>query len=133
MRLRLKEEPKEWIKFTAAMALLLSVLAVVLWKRQALSQTALTAVLIVDGLALLVCVVRPRWYRSFYRGGMTISFHVGQLLGKILLALFFLVVLTPMALALRLFGKDLLRVKRNSQATSYWQSSKMTTRFDRQF
>jgi hypothetical protein len=50
-------------------------------------------------------------------------YHLGQLLGRIVsplvLGIIFFVVLTPVAVVTRLFGRDELRLKRN-QSASYW-------------
>jgi hypothetical protein len=133
VRLKLKEQPREWQKFTAAMAVLLGAVAVLLRKRQIIPQVALILVLTLLGLALLLSLVRPRWFRLFYRAGMTLSWAVGQVVSTILLALFFLCVLTPVALVARLFGKDWLKTKRDPLATTYWLPAKPNTQFDREF
>ena len=127
MRLKLKESPREWLKFTAVMALLVSVLSFLLYRR------VFPIVLGVSLAALVVCALRPRWFRGFYRGGMTVSFHIGQVMGRILLTVFFLIVVTPMGLLLRLFGKDLLQLKRPVDANTYWRQAKTSDEFDRMF
>jgi len=127
MRLKLKENPREWLKFTAVMALLVSVLSFLLYR------PAFPFVLGIAVLALIVCAVRPRWFRGFYRGGMTVSFHIGQVIGRILLTVFFLVIVTPLGLLLRLSGKDLLQLKRPTGANSYWRVAKTGNQFDRMF
>src|SRR5262249_48231986 len=114
MGLKLKKDPKEWMKFTAAAAVALGILTILLWRRKIVSQGALTSVLTFLCFALLICLIRPRWFRSFYRIGVTIGFHLGQGVGKIVLAVLFCVVLTPLGLLLRLFGKDLLAMKKNA-------------------
>ena len=126
MQPRLKEQPKEWVKFTAVMAVLVSVLSWLLYR------PVFPTVLILGLVTMLICVARPRWFRGFYRGGMTVSFHVGQFMGRILLTVLFLLVVTPMGLLLRLFGKDLLRLKR-PEADSYWHPAKNANQFDRMF
>ena len=132
MSLKLKEDPKEWLKFTTALGVAVGALTVLLWTRQILSQTVLTCVLLLASATLLICWVRPKWFRPVYRVGMTVSFHIGQVIGRILLAIFFCLVLTPMGLLLRLWGKDLLVLRRKT-ATTYWHSSRTSDRFDRQF
>ena len=102
-------------------------------RRRVIAREALVGVLVVVLLALLVCWMRPRWFRGFYRGGMTVSFHFGQFTGQVLLTVFFLVVLTPLGLLLRLMGKDLLQLKRRRDAATYWQAAKPKNPFDRQF
>ena len=52
---------------------------------------------------------------------------LGQFLGYIntivLLTVVYLVVVTPMAMLNRLFGKDPLKLKTNREAKSYWETS----------
>lgn len=127
MKLKLKENPREWLKFTAVMTLLVSVLSFLLHR------PAFPFVLGIAIAALIVCALRPRWFRGFYRGGMTVSFHVGQGIGRILLTLLFLVVVTPMGLLLRMFGKDLLQLKRPARANTYWRQAKTANQLDRMF
>lgn len=133
MRIKLKEDPREWQKFTAAIATLLSLLAVSLWKRRIVPPLILGLVLTFLALALLVCLVRPRWFRLLYRVGMSIGSAIGQVVGVMLLALFFLLVLTPVAWIVRLLGRDPLKLKKDVQATTYWISARPNEDFDRGF
>jgi uncharacterized membrane protein len=133
MSLKLKEDPQEWMKFTAASAVSVGALTVLLWKRQIVSQTVLTFAMLLASAVLSICLVRPRWFRRAYRVGMTVSFHIGQVVGKIVLAVFFWLVLTPMSLLLRLCGKDLLAMRRRTESTTYWQPARISDQFDRQF
>lgn len=132
MKLKLKEEPREWLKFTAVMAVVVSVGAFLLHRRKVFTGETLTGIGIALVLALCVCAIRPRWFREFYRVGMTLSFRVGQVLGWMWLTLFFLLVLTPLGLLLRVFGKDLLAMKRR-KADTYWRTARPPGSFDRQF
>ncbi len=133
MKLKLKEDPHEWQKFTLVMALVLGAISVALRLREVLPQKALVFVLSALAFGVFLCWLRPRSFRGFYRGGTTVSFHIGQVAGKILLTIFFLLVLTPLGLLLRLAGKDLQNVKRKSAATTYWQPANNSSHFDQQF
>jgi len=133
MRLKLKEDPREWLKFAAVFAVVLGMATVWFWRKQVIAQNVLTGILITLSLALGAAKLRPRLARPLYRGGMTISFYLGQVIGRVLLAIFFLCALTPVGLLLRLLGKDLLRLKRNATATSYWESAKFSDKFERMF
>ena len=42
-------------------------------------------------------------------------------------------IVTPLGLVLRVMGKDLLKLKRNPAATTYWQLARTSEQFDRQF
>lgn len=88
------------------------------------------------GMAILIVItafLRPHSFRGFYRTGMTISFHIGQTIGKLLLILIFFLMVTPMGLLLRLLGKDLLQLKPEPGKTSYWHEAKNNRDFDRMF
>ena len=133
MRMKPKEDPREWRKFTAAIVILLSLLAVSLWKRHIVPPLVLGVMLTFLALALLACLVRPRWFRLLYRVGMSIGLAMGQVAGVILLALFFLLVLTPIAWIVRLLSRDPLKLKKDVQATTYWIPARPNKDFDRGF
>ena len=131
--LRLKEKPSEWVKFTAVMGLAPNLVLWTLWWRDLLPLAVPAAVTALALVALVAALCRPRWFRGFYRGGMTVSFHLGQLFGKGLLTLFFFLMVTPLGLLLRLMGKDLLQLKRDPTAKSFWHPAKTGREFDRMF
>jgi len=58
--------------------------------------------------------------RPIYIGWMKFAFVLGWINTRILLGVFFYLVLTPIGLVLRLTGKDLLSLKIDRNATSYW-------------
>lgn len=132
MKLKLKEDPREWLKFTAVMVFAVALITFLLHRKRVMPLEGVLSVEAVLALALLACAVRPRWFRGFYRGGMTASFHVGQVMGRVMLTVFFLLVVTPLGLILRLCGKDLLATKRRTTA-SYWRTAKPVGPLDRQF
>lgn len=131
--LRLKEKPIEWIKFTAVMGLVVNGVLWMLWWKGRLAIATPIAAAVVAGIALVTAMLRPRWFRGFYRGGMTVSFYIGQTIGKVMLTLFFFLVVTPMGLLLRMAGKDLLHLKRRAGDESWWHRAKDSREFDRLF
>ena len=134
MKLRLKEDPREWLKFTVVIAFAVGVVAVILFRRKTISLEVAIGVGIGLGALPILCWARPHWFRGFYRGGMTASFRVGQVLSWIWLTLFFLFILTPLGLILRILGKDLLGLRRpRAIVPTYWKPTKTNHRFDRQF
>src|SRR5580692_8396847 len=106
MRLKLTEDPGEWRKAAWFSAFGLALLSSLLRWRGVLPLFAWMAVLAaLTGAA--VCVwFWPRAFRGWYRFSRRISFGVIEILGRAVLAVFFLVCLTPLALAMRAFGKD---------------------------
>ncbi|MCU0772624.1 MAG: hypothetical protein MUE94_12780 [Verrucomicrobia bacterium] len=131
--LRLKEKPVEWIKFTAVMGVVVNAVLWMLWRRGQLPIEVAVAAAALALAALVTACLRPRWFRGLYRGGMTVSFHIGQVIGKVMLTLFFFLVVTPMGLLLRLLGKDLLHLRWSAQDTTWWRPARNNRQFDRMF
>lgn len=133
MRLKLQENPREWQKFTAVAMLLPVIAGALLWRKGVLTLPMWLG--LVTG-AVSVCVfslLRPRAFRAFYRGGMTASHHVGRAMGTVLLALVFLLVVTPLGLLLRVLGKDLLQLRRPPATDTYWQPARSASDLERMF
>jgi hypothetical protein len=132
MKPKLKEQPREWWKFTAVMSIFPAAIAWSLYRKHRIPAQAFISVLAALALVLVLCALRPRWCRGFYRAGMTASFHVGQAIGRVTLTLFFLAIITPLGLLLRLLGKDPLGMRRRSVET-YWRPARPWGPLDRQF
>lgn len=131
--LRLKEKPIEWIKFTAVIGLMVNGVLWSLWYKSRVPIELPIAAAAAAGIALAAALARPRWFRGFYRGGMTVTFHMGQFIGKVLLTVFFFIAVTPLGLLLRLSGKDLLELSRSSDDDTWWVPTKDNRDFDRMF
>lgn len=134
MKLELKEDPVEWKKFAwvlCALAALLSGLA--FWNGK-IGSTPFLVILATGIGGATVSLVRPRWFRGIYRGGMRVSFFVGQRIGMILLLLVFFIVATPTGLLLRLFRKDLLDIRSQPDSrNSYWRPSAPPSDLEKHF
>ena len=133
MKLKLKEEPREWLKFTGVMALAGAIVAFALHRKYVVSREVFIGMMSGLALVLAICAARPRWFRGFYRAGMTASWHVGQVMGRLLLTVLFLLHVTPLGLRLRVLGKALLELKRRPDAASYWHVAKKPGPLDRMF
>ena len=64
---------------------------------------------------LLPAVVKPLYY-----AWMTMALALGWVMTRVLLTIFFFVVLTPVALFFRLIGRDALHRKLDRSAETYW-------------
>lgn len=71
-------------------------------------------------LLLAAAMIRPDLLRPLYLGWMALAFALGALVSRLILTLFFYGILTPIALVLRLMGKDFLRRKTEKGLSSYW-------------
>jgi hypothetical protein len=121
VRLRLKEDPREWRKFGLSSALVLALITGWLCWRAVLAKPVAAGILAGLLAIALLAIVRPGSLRRPYRFGMRVSHGMGRVIAPVVLSLVFLLVLTPLGLLLRLMGKDLLRLRRDPLAGSYWQ------------
>jgi hypothetical protein len=133
MKLKLKEEPKEWRKAAWMSALGLTVLSSLLRWRRVLPAAAWALVLCVLALLAIAAAIQPRWFRGYYRFSTKLGFALSQLAGHIVLALVFFIVVTPLGLALRMLGKDPLRLRRPPGPQSYWSEVRGKSSLDSLF
>jgi hypothetical protein len=133
MKLKLKEDPKEWRKAALMSALGLAVLSSLLRWRRVLPVAAWVLVLCLLAAVAVAAALRPPWFRGYYRVSARLGFAISQMAGRIVLALFFFIILTPLGLVLRLFGKDPLRLRRPVGVESYWSEVRRKSSLDRLF
>lgn len=69
---------------------------------------------------LAVALIVPAWLAPLNRLWTKLGLLMHKVVNPVIMGLLFFVAITPMALVLRLLGKDLLRLKRDPQAASYW-------------
>jgi hypothetical protein len=125
--------PREWAKFTLSTVLAPAALGTLLWWRGTLSGNWYATVLAAVALVILLLLIQPRWFRGYYRVGMRLSRAGGRLLGRVLLTLVFFGMVLPLGIALRLAGKDFLRLKRPKAGESCWQPARRGGTLDRMF
>jgi Saxitoxin biosynthesis operon protein SxtJ len=77
--------------------------------------------LVWPGVALILFgALVPRALKYIYIAWMSVAFTLGFVMSRVLLAICFFLLVTPIALIGRLFGKDFLNRKLEREATSYW-------------
>ncbi len=75
-------------------------------------------------LTFLVSFTRPRLLSTPNKLWMKFSLLLARFISPIILGVLFFILISPLALALRLFGRDELRLKTKNLATN-WQSRKI--------
>jgi hypothetical protein len=133
MKLKLKEEPREWRKAVWMSALGLALLSSLLRWRRALPVTAWGLLLCVLAALAVAAARRPRWFRGYYRFSAKLGFALSQMAGRAVLVLLFFIVVTPLGLVLRMLGQDPLRLRRPVGAESYWSEVRGKSSLDRLF
>jgi hypothetical protein len=72
------------------------------------------------GALVLLGAIIPRALKYVYLAWMSVAFVLGFVISHLILGLFFFLVITPIGLVARLFGKDFLSLKLDRSAASYW-------------
>lgn len=98
----------------------------------------LVAILVLAaGVAIFLCsLISPRVARILYIGLALVGMPLGLVVSLILLAAFYFLLLTPLALVFRLIGRDALHRRFDANVTSYWvphQAGEDTERYFHQF
>jgi hypothetical protein len=132
MKIKFSEEPKEWRKTAWMTAVGLAVFTTLLRWRHVLPLAVCVVIWAAMAGALVAAAIEPRWFRGLYRFSMRLGFGMSQVAGRIVLAAFFVVILTPVGLVRRALGKDPLRLQRRA-AESYWMAAPPKTPLDRLF
>ena len=133
MKLIYKEDPKEWRKSALLTALGLAILSSLLRWRRHLPVNFWHALLALLGLVAICAVLQPRWFRGWYRLSLRLGFYSSQFIGRCVLAVFFIFILTPLGFVLRLIGKDPLQLKRPHNVATYWHQARDCNPLDRLF
>ena len=93
---------------------------------------------LIPGVVLMVSgAMFPRALRNIYIAWMAVAVVLGFVMAHVILTVFFFLVITPIGLVARLFGKDFLGLKLDRQAATYWirreQKSKTPANYEQQF
>jgi len=67
-----------------------------------------------------IAFLRPSLLNSFYKIWVKVGEFIGSIISKVIMAILFYGMFTPIALILRLLGKDLLGKKLDKNSSSYW-------------
>src|SRR5271166_5779558 len=106
MKVRYREDPKAWRESTLLGVLAVLVLSSVFRWRHLLTPRVWSAVLMLLVCAAILAWVWPQYFRRYYRFSTWAGFWSSQWVARLVLAVIFVGIITPMGLILRLLGKD---------------------------
>ena len=89
--------------------------------------------LIISIIFLILGVIDSRILNPFQIAWIKLGEFLGKIIAPIVMFLVFFTILTLTGIILRLFGKDLLKIKKNKTCKSYWVDRKNITSMNRQF
>ena len=113
----IKTGKKDLRSFGVTIGIILLLVAGFLFYREKESfQTFLYIAGVFIGLALIL----PSILKPIYIVWMTFAVILGWFMTRVILSLLFYVIITPIGLVLRIFGKDFLELKKQAVQGSYW-------------
>ena len=110
----LDSSPRALRRFALVVGALLGLIGILVWPG-VLSAALLTA----TGM-LLVGLAVPRMLKMPYKAWMTLAMVLGHIMTRVVLGVVFFLVVTPLGLIMRLFGRDPMNRKLDPEASTYW-------------
>ena len=80
--------------------------------------------LVVSTVFLFLGLIRPFLLKPIHEIWMTLAILIGWFMTRLIIIILFYLVVTPIGLLARFFGKDFLDTKFNRNVDSYWVSKK---------
>ena len=118
----------------ARIALIASILiSLLLYMFRGLGLQWVAVISSVGSAILLTSFVSLRATRVIYLGLILVTLPIGLLISFLLLAIFFFGIFTPLAVVLRLIGRDPLGRKFDPDIGSYWITHRQPDNLDRYF
>ena len=74
----------------------------------------------ISGIFLVLGILNSKILSSFNKAWIKLGEFLGTIIAPIVMALIYFVVLTPISLIVRIFGKDLLELKFLKKKETYW-------------
>ena len=123
----IKSSRDELKKFGFTLGAVFALLGGFLWWRE---KNYFFSYLIVSAVFFFFGLVLPALLKPVHKIWMSIAILMGWLMTRIILIILFYLMVTPISLLSRLFGKDFLNRKFNRNIGSYWIPRK-TVKFDK--
>ena len=83
---------------------------------------------------LILGLINSKILTPLNKGWVKFGEFLGRIIAPIVMAIVYFVVLTPLSIIVRIFGKDLLKIKFSANSKSYWiKRNKDLGSMDKQF
>lgn len=117
----IKSDKTELRKFGLTVgAVLLLIAAFLFWKERA----SFVYFAVTGGALMVLGTVTPILLKPIYIAWMTFAVVMGFVMTRVILTILYFGMFTPIALVLKILGKDLLEEKWDKNAASYWVKRK---------
>ena len=115
-----RSSPQVLKKFGFGLALILALIGGLLFWR---SRPSYQAFLAAAGTVFLLGLLLPRFLTPVYQAMSKLGEALGWFNSRLILTIIFLLVFTPIALALKLLGRDILDARLEPRRQSYWRTA----------
>jgi len=92
-----------------------------------------TILWLIEALLIVFFLVLPKLFYPIFKGIMIGSAHFGSFMFLVISAITFFLVLTPIALVMRLFGKRFMQVKIDPRLPTYYEEGSSAHDIEKQF
>ena len=82
---------------------------------------------------LLLGFINSKLLTPLHKAWIQLGITLGKVIAPLVMLVIFFAIVTPMGLLLKIFGKDLLKIKKNKLAKTYWTLRENIKSMDRQF
>ena len=131
---KLKLDRKSLRKFGLTMSIAFAVIALIIFFKHGYHNTL---VWIISGLFLLTGMLLPELLKPVYIIWMKFAFILGWVNTRIILCILFYLFFTPISIGIKIFRLDLLDLRIDKSAKSYWRKKEKPTfdpnGYERQF
>ena len=130
----IKESKRDLRKFGLTVGIALLVISVILFL---FDKSSYVYFGIVGGVLILFGVLFPAVLKPLNKMWMTLALLLGWFMSRVILTILFYLVLTPIGIIAKIFGKRFLNLKIGDEKLSYWDKrevrSPKITEYERQF
>ena len=82
---------------------------------------------------LLLGFINSNLLTPLHKAWIQLGITLGKVIAPLVMLVIFFAIVTPIGLLLKIFGKDLLKIKKNKLAKTYWTLRENIKSMDRQF
>ena len=130
----IKEKKKDLRQFGLTVGGVLLIIGAVLYYYE---KSSAIYFIVIGGLLFLSAIIYPKILKPLNKVWMGLAIVLGFVMSRLILTILFFLVLTPIGLLAKLFGKKFMDLKFDKSAESYWEKRTIKEKnhldYDRQF
>jgi len=117
----IKESKKDLRKFGLSVGIVLFIISALLFW---FDKTSYLIFGIIGVSLIILAIVYPKLLKPFNKVWMSIAIVLGWFMTKVILIILFYIILTPIGIIAKIFGKKFLNLKKDKAVNTYWEYRK---------